>query len=187
LTYRRKLLKIWKNRIPNMLTLGIDPGTATTGWGIIDSSNNMMKALAYGHIATKTIYPLPKRLHIIHTSLLDIIKKYSPDNASVEELFFSKNVKTAISVGHARGVILLTAQLSGLKTFEYTPLQIKQAVSGYGRADKQQIQTMVKSLLKLEKIPSPDDTADALAVAICHINRKKWQDIIQKNSLKGRL
>lgn len=153
-----------------MIILGVDPGIATTGYGLIDFDGNRFRAVDYGPIYTEPKYSLPERLAIINRELTDVIVKYKPDAFSVEELFFNKNVKTALTVGHARGVILFTAYMQGLNIFEYTPLQVKQAVVGYGRADKKQIQQMTKILLNLNEIPKPDDVADALAIALCHAN-----------------
>lgn len=158
-----------------MRIIGIDPGFAITGYGIVDFSNNNFKVVDYGDISTSSKDGLDKRLLKLSESLDDIIKKFKPDRMAVEELFFSKNVKTAITVGHGRGVAILMASRNFLPVFEYTPLQVKQAVTGYGRADKAQIQQMVKILLNLEKIPKPDDVADALAVAICHANSFKLE------------
>lgn len=160
----------------NNIILGIDPGVATTGIGIIQvgQSNNLIH-IDHTCILTKAKTPLSERLHIIHNELTDIIKKYKPSLVSVEELFFYKNVTTAIAVGQARGAILLTAQQHDLPLAEYTPLQVKQSVVGYGRAEKQQVQTMVKMILGMQEIAKPDDAADALAVAICAANNIKTQ------------
>ncbi|MFC1512616.1 crossover junction endodeoxyribonuclease RuvC [bacterium] len=160
-----------------MIILGIDPGIAITGWGTIKSEVNNSHVIDYNQICTKHGVSLSQRLYIIHKELKGVIKKYKPDCAAVEQLFFAKNVKTALAVGHARGVVLLTIQQAAIDFFEYTPLQIKQAVTGYGRADKQQMQKMVKCMLKLNEVPKPDDAADALAVALCHNQMKKWQQI----------
>jgi crossover junction endodeoxyribonuclease RuvC len=165
-----------------VVILGIDPGTAITGWGVINCNTSIPVLIEYGHILTQAKTPLSDRLDIIHKNLTTIIMKYKPNVVAVEELFFAKNVKTAITVGHARGVILLTSKQLGLEIFEYTPLEVKQAVAGYGFADKIQMQKMVKCLLKLDHIPNPDDAADALAVALCHQNRRKWDKIVSKNS-----
>ncbi|MFC1567015.1 crossover junction endodeoxyribonuclease RuvC [bacterium] len=157
-----------------MRILGIDPGTAATGWGIICNENRNAIIIDYGCVLTPANTHLALRLDTIHKEVSEIISKHKPDIIAVEQLFFASNVKTAISVGHARGVILLTAQQSALPIFEYTPLQIKQAITGYGRANKKQIQYMVQRLLKLKNIPKPDDAADALAVALCHNNMNKF-------------
>ncbi|MCK5460319.1 crossover junction endodeoxyribonuclease RuvC [Candidatus Parcubacteria bacterium] len=152
----------------NSIILGIDPGLATTGYGVIQKEKNGdFKMICNGIIATAAKQIFAERLKGIHQQLNKIIKKYKPGKVAVEELFFCKNVKTALSVGHARGVIILTASQNGLPVFEYTPLQIKQAVASYGRADKKQVQSMVKILLNLKNVPKPDDAADALAIAIC--------------------
>lgn len=151
-----------------MRILGIDPGLALVGYGIIDVENYNTKMVDYGVITTDAKDSLPKRLECIYDLLNDLINIYKPEEVAMEELFFNKNVKTAITVGHARGVEILACRNNYLDIYEYTPLQIKQAITGYGRADKKQIQEMVKILLKLESIPKPDDAADALAVAITH-------------------
>jgi crossover junction endodeoxyribonuclease RuvC len=150
--------------------IGIDPGFAITGYGIVDYIGNQFKVVDYGHISTNAGEVLDKRLLKLHERLEELIIQYKPHRLAVEELFFNKNVKTVINVGQGRGVVILTAAKNNIPVFEYTPLQIKQAVTGYGRADKTQIQQMVKILLNLEKIPKPDDVADALAIAICHAN-----------------
>ncbi|MEK7447253.1 MAG: crossover junction endodeoxyribonuclease RuvC [Patescibacteria group bacterium] len=153
-----------------MIILGVDPGTATTGYGVIKSEKGEVHPVEYGCILTKSSKDLEHRLVTIFDELTTVIKKFKPEMIAVEELFFASNTKTAISVGHARGVILLACSKAKVPVYEYTPLQIKQAVCGYGRADKQQIQKMVKALLNLEEIPKPDDAADGLAIAICHAN-----------------
>lgn len=151
-----------------MIILGIDPGIAIVGYGIIECNGNNFKAIDYGCITTDSNLFFPDRIKIIYNRLSEIIEKYKPEDFAVEELFFNKNVKTAIKVGQARGVEILAAVNKGMNIYEYTPLQIKQAVVGYGRADKSQVQEMVKLLLNLREKPKPDDVADALAVAICH-------------------
>ena len=163
-----------------MKILGIDPGTAIVGWGVIDVEGSKTTAVAYGHITTSKDLPLPKRLLEISLNLSDIIKKYQPEEAAVEELFFFSNQKTVISVAQARGCILLTLENLCVNIFGYTPLEVKQALTNYGRADKAQVQLMVKALLKLKSIPKPDDVADALAIALCHASRRKMEAI--KNS-----
>ncbi len=160
-----------------MRTLGIDPGTATTGYGVVDEIDKKLILVEYGTINTSSKTETPKRLEKISEELLAIIKKFKPDNIAVELLFFTSNAKTAIKVGEARGVILVTAAQSGIKVAEYTPLQVKQALTGYGKADKKQIQYMVKHLLKLEKTPKPDDAADAIAIAITHINSRRIKEL----------
>lgn len=153
-----------------MTILGIDPGIATVGYGVISAVGGQFTALEYGAIITPAHTLLEKRLAQIYDELSDIIRRHCPDVMAVEELFFNKNVKTAIDVSHGRGVILLAAEKAGVDIYEYTPLQIKQNLVGYGRAEKGQIMYMTKMLLGLDKVPKPDDTADALAVAICHAN-----------------
>lgn len=151
-----------------MIILGIDPGFAITGYGIIKYEGNKFSVIDYGKIETNAGVQLCKRLLAINEKLDELIFKYKPNAVSVEKLFFNKNIKTALDVGHGRGVAIFSAAKAGVEVFEYTPLQVKQSVSGYGRADKTQIQKMVKLILNLDKIPKPDDIADALAVAICH-------------------
>lgn len=150
--------------------LGIDPGFAITGYGVIAKKNNKLIPVCYGCITTAKETPFEERLKQLHIDLKKIIKKYKPDCVGLESLFFFKNAKTAMFVGQARGVLVLTSVLAGLPIYNYTPLQVKQAVSCYGRAGKKQIQEMVKTILNLEKIPHPDDAADALAIAICCAN-----------------
>lgn len=159
-----------------MIILGIDPGIAIVGYGIIEVRGNNYKAIDYGCITTDSKLLFPDRLKIVYDELINIINKYKPDDYAVEELFFNKNVKTAIKVGQARGVEILAAVNLGLPVFEYTPLQIKQAVVGYGRAEKHQVQEMVKLLLNLQEIPKPDDAADALAIALCHGSCLKFKE-----------
>jgi len=151
-----------------MVIIGIDPGFAITGYGIIEYSGNKFKLMDVGVITTEAHTELSDRLLTLNNELDVLISRYQPDAMAVEELFFNTNVKTAIKVGHGRGVALLSAAKAGIKVYEYTPLQVKQAVVGYGRAKKEQVQQMVKVLLNMDKIPKPDDAADALAVAICH-------------------
>lgn len=153
-----------------MRILGIDPGFAIVGWGIIDSERGNIRPVAYGAITTPAHTSLESRLLTIQRDLESLIEKYSPDEMAIEELFFNTNITTGIAVAEARGVILCTAHRLGLKISEYTPLQVKQAVVGYGKAEKQQVIAMVTSLLKLPKPPKPDDAADAVAIAICHSN-----------------
>ena len=151
-----------------MVILGIDPGLAIVGWGVIDYQGSRFRTLAYGSILTPAGMETPARLALIHRELTEIIKQYRPAQMAVEELFFNTNITTGIRVAEARGVILMTGQEHGLALAEYTPMQVKQAVVGYGRAEKRQVISMVTMLLGLEKPPKPDDTADALAIAICH-------------------
>lgn len=161
-----------------MLVLGIDPGVALTGFGIIEEENKKLNLIDIGCIKTSAKDATPKRLEIISSLLKELILKYNPTDIAVERLFFSTNAKTAIKVGEARGVILLTAQKMGLNVFEYTPLEVKQALTGYGRADKKQIQYMVKKLLRRDSLPKIDDASDAAAIAICHINSCRLRNII---------
>ena len=156
-----------------MVIMGIDPGFAITGYGIIRYEGNRFVTVDYGAITTKATTPFAQRLLILSMGLDELISKYSPSAISVEELFFNKNIKTALSAAHGRGIALLSGARSGAQVFEYTPLQVKQAVVGYGRAEKSQIQQMVKAILNLPEIPKPDDVADALAVAICHAHSSR--------------
>lgn len=151
-----------------MIIMGIDPGFAITGYGIVKYEGNRFTSVDYGAITTESSMDLPKRLLILYNGLKEIIEKYRPEAISIEELFFNKNIKTALAVGHGRGVAVLAAAQSGVEVFEYTPLQVKQSIVGYGRAEKAQVQQMVKAILNLPAIPKPDDVADALAVAVCH-------------------
>lgn len=153
-----------------MRILGIDPGYALMGYGVIEQQGNKFSVIDYGSISTEAGTPMPERLKFIYSNLMDIIAETEPEVAALEELFYNTNAKTVINVGQARGVAVLACVNSGLKIDEYTPLQIKQALVGYGRAEKKQVQQMVKTLLGLKSVPKPDDTADALAVAICHAN-----------------
>lgn len=155
--------------------MGVDPGTATTGWAIIEEKNCKLKAIAYGSINTLKDKSESRRLFEIHKDLSSIIKKYRPQEAAIEKIFFFKNQKTVIPVSQARGAILLTLEQKRVKIFGYTPLQVKQSLTGYGRAEKKQIQLMAKNILELKTIPRPDDTADAIAVAVCHLNSRGMQ------------
>ncbi|MGM0395758.1 MAG: crossover junction endodeoxyribonuclease RuvC [Bacillota bacterium] len=159
-----------------MVILGVDPGIATVGYGVLECIGNKFRVIDYGAIITPSGDLFPDRLRAVYDQLNDIIIKFRPDELAIEELFFNKNVKTAIMVGHARGVEILAAVNHNLDVYEYTPLQVKQAVVGYGRAEKRQVQEMVKILLNLDKIPKPDDAADALAVAICHGSSLKFKE-----------
>lgn len=151
-----------------MRILGIDPGTAITGYGVLDQTGNRLTPQTFGVIRTPADMEMPLRLTVIFRELTEIIAKYQPEAIAVEQLFFNKNVRTAITVAQARGVVLLAAAQTELAIAEYTPLQVKMAVVGFGCAEKKQVQEMVKVLLSLETIPRPDDAADALAIAICH-------------------
>ncbi len=151
-----------------MIILGIDPGYAIVGFGVLDYHNNHFSVIDYGAILTDAGTPFNERLERIYDNLTAIIEKYQPEAMSVEKVFYNSNAKTVIDVSQARGVIMLAAQKNRVPVFEYTPLQVKQSVVGYGRAEKKQIQEMTRRILNLEKVPKPDDTADALAMAICH-------------------
>lgn len=151
-----------------MRILGIDPGYAIMGWAVLDMEGNHFKAVDYGSITTDAGVPMPERLEHLYAQLSSIIEEYRPQEAAIEELYFNNNAKTVIQVGQARGVAVLACVQGGLSISEYTPLQIKQALVGYGRADKKQVQAMVKTILNLKEVPKPDDTADAVAAAICH-------------------
>jgi crossover junction endodeoxyribonuclease RuvC len=161
-----------------MIILGIDPGIATTGFGIIEKTNNKIHAVSFGVILTPAKTGLGTRLQLLSSDLKELIKKYKPDAAGVEKIFFKKNVKTAIDVGHARGVVLLEISNAGIPVSEFTPPEIKLAVSGYGGAEKPQIQKIIQTILKLKSIPKPDDAADALAIALTLANSSI---LIQKN------
>ena len=159
-----------------MRILGIDPGFAITGYSIIDYIGNKFKLITSGAILTDARTSFPLRLEKIYYELKDIIENYKPDCMSIEELFFNNNAKTAINVAQARGVILITARQRKLDIYEYTPLQVKQAVVGYGRADKIQVQRMVKMILNTEKLPKLDDITDSMAIAICHAHSAKFAE-----------
>ncbi len=158
-----------------MIILGLDPGLATLGYGVIEVIGNKNKIVDYGIIETGSKTSFPRRLVQVSEGVVDLLTKFGPDSVAIEELFFSKNVKTAINVAHARGVTLVEVAKVMDEVYEYTPLQVKQAVVGYGRAEKKQVQQMVKVLLNLKDIPKPDDAADALAVALCHAHTKNMQ------------
>ena len=151
-----------------MIILGIDPGYAIVGWGVIEYNASRFRVLGYGSIETPAHTPTEARLVQIAKGIKELVERYKPDVMAVEELFFNTNITTGIKVAEARGVIIMTAHSMGVKIAEYTPLQVKQAVVGYGRAEKKQVITMVTRLLNLDKPPKPDDTADALAIAVCH-------------------
>ena len=167
-----------------MRILGIDPGYALMGFGVIEQNGNRFDVLDYGSISTGPSSSMPARLKFLYSSLMDIIAETEPETAALEELFYNTNAKTVINVGQARGVAVLACINSGLEIAEYTPLQVKQALVGYGRAEKKQVQQMVKAILGLEKVPKPDDTADALAVAVCHANssfgKSRYQQAVEK-------
>ncbi len=160
--------------------LGIDPGYGRTGWGMIENQGSQIKMLDYGCVETSGKIEFPERLKYLYEQLTSIIKKYQPDLVAIEDLYFCKNTTTAIKVGQARGVIILTAHLAGIPIVEFTPLQVKQAIVSYGKAEKKQVQQMVKVFLSLRNIPQPDDAADALAVAICASNSYKLKNYYGK-------
>jgi crossover junction endodeoxyribonuclease RuvC len=161
-----------------MLAIGIDPGTATTGYGLVrENEDGSLAVLDFGVILTPADRLMPERLLDMYRRLRELMLLHRPDSAAVEKLFFQRNVRTALSVGQARGVILLAMAESGIPVMEYTPMEVKQAVAGYGGADKNQVQQMVRALLGLEEVPRPDDAADALAIAICHLHSARMQTI----------
>lgn len=151
-----------------MIILGIDPGIATVGWGVVSYEKGAFRYIDCGIISTPAGMRVERRLFLIHAALSDIIKRYTPREISIEELFFHSNQKTVINVAQARGVILLTAEEYGIPISEYTPLQVKQSIVGYGRAEKKQVMEMTRIFLHLDRVAKPDDAADALALAICH-------------------
>ncbi len=151
-----------------MLIIGIDPGYAITGFALLSYADNRFRTIDYGVVRTEAGTPFPERLLAIDQAIQALIKKYKPTCMAIEELFFSRNTTTAMGTAHARGVAVVSGARAGIPVFEYTPIQVKKAVTGYGRADKEQVQYMVSQLLNLRQIPQPDDAADALAVAICH-------------------
>jgi crossover junction endodeoxyribonuclease RuvC len=161
-----------------LLTLGIDPGTAIMGYGLVASDGRSLQAVDYGALTTSSDLPPEERLRRLHERLCAIIAAHHPDAMAVEELFFNTNARTAIAVGQARGVALLAAAQAGLRVHEYTPLQVKDAVAGYGKAGKEQVQLMAATLLALRAVPRPDDAADALAVAICHAHSARLVGLV---------
>jgi crossover junction endodeoxyribonuclease RuvC len=166
-----------------MIILGIDPGISLSGWGVIEAlSRDKVNLVAYGCIKTMPPTILAERLQYINLQLQSIINKYKPQVVAIEELFFLKAAKNVASVGQARGAIILTVSMNNLPLFEYNPRLVKMALTGYGSADKYQMQHMVKIFLKLKEIPKPDDAADALAIAICHVNTMKWDSYVNKGN-----
>ncbi|MCX6025744.1 MAG: crossover junction endodeoxyribonuclease RuvC [Chloroflexi bacterium] len=159
--------------------LGIDPGTATTGYGVVETTQAGPRAIAYGVIRTPAGWTLARRLQSLHEQLNALIALHDPTTAAVEKLFFQKNVRTAMAVGQARGVALLALSEYGLAVGEYSPLEVKQAVTGYGAAGKRQVQQMVRAILELDDIPRPDDAADALAIAICHLQCSRLNELVE--------
>ena len=167
-----------------MRILGIDPGYATIGYGVIDYNKNRFSVAGYGAITTPAGIPFERRLSDIYNDMNELIKKYSPDEMSIEKLYFNTNTTTAIDVAEARGVILLAAYGGGVKIAEYTPLQVKQSITGYGRAEKRQVMDMTKRLLGLSAVPKPDDAADAVAVALCHARSATSRLLCQARVMK---
>ena len=165
------------NKKKKQVILGIDPGFADTGYGVIEFEGGSVKTLDHGSIQTPAKQEFAARIEYIYNELVRIIKKYKPETIGIEELFFYKNVTTAIKVSQARGVVLLAAKQHNLKIHEYTPLQIKQSLTGYGRADKRQMQLMIKTVLNLKEVPKPDDAADALAIALCCSASQKLENL----------
>ena len=166
-----------------VIILGFDPGIAIVGFGVIKKEGNLIRPLQYGSIQTKAGLDIGIRLKQVYDAAKEIIATYQPEAVSIEKLFFNKNVTTAFAVGQARGVLMLAAVEAGLPIYEYTPLQIKQAIVGYGRAEKKQVQEMVKMYLNLKEVPKPDDVADALAIAICHAHSAKMSSLLAKGKL----
>ena len=164
-----------------MKILGIDPGIAIMGYGVVEFDGNKVKVIENGVVTTSSKTKTPERLNILYDNLNEIINQHKPDEFAIEELFFNQNVKTAITVGHARGVQVYCAQANNLPIYEYTPLQIKQAITGYGRSSKMQMQKTVTTLLNLKEIPKPDDAADALSVALCHALSQRFKENFRMN------
>jgi crossover junction endodeoxyribonuclease RuvC len=159
--------------------LGLDPGTATTGYGVVDAHDGRLTAVAYGVITTPAKEEMPLRLQSIYQQLQELVAEYKPDTAGIEEVFFGRNITTAITVGQARGVLLLALANAGLPIGEYSPPKIKESVTGYGKADKAQVQMMIRNLLNLEETPRPDDAADGLAVAITHYHYQRFESLYE--------
>lgn len=162
-----------------MRIIGIDPGVAITGYGVLDEQNGVFQRVASGCIYTKKELPTTVRLEQIFNQMMELYLIYCPQAVAVEKLFFNKNTRTALQVGEARGIIILATALSNVEFFEYTPLQVKQAVAGYGKAEKGQVQRMVQMLLQLQQQPPVDDEADALAVALCHLQHRRWHEAVK--------
>lgn len=164
-----------------MLVLGIDPGIATTGYGVVgEDAQGDVVLVAYGAVETRPGQAMPERLKVLYTEITSLLRQHEPESVAVEQLFFGRNVTTAISVGQARGVVLLAAAQAGLSVYEYKPAEVKQALSGYGNADKRQMQEMVRLLLHLDHIPRPDDAADAVAVAVCHLHSQRLRRLAEE-------
>jgi len=165
-----------------MRVLGVDPGTLTSGYGIVAEEDHKLFHVVSGGISPSVKQPFPKRLKKIYEELIKIVEQYKPHVIVVEDLFVSKNIKSALKLGHARGIALLAAVNSGLPVYEYSPMEVKQAVVGSGKAEKKQVQLMVKTLLDLQKVPHPSDAADALAAAICHIHSSRMREMLKNPS-----
>jgi crossover junction endodeoxyribonuclease RuvC len=167
----------------SMRAIGIDPGTASTGYGFVQlTANGELELIDYGVITTPSNMPMPDRLHQLHNQLSQLLTLHKPNSGAVEKLYFQRNVSSAISVGQARGVALLTLAEAGVQVSEYSPREIKQAIVGYGGAEKIQIQKMVKTLLEMGSLPEPDDAADALAIAICHLHSIHMRGLLEETS-----
>lgn len=165
--------------------LGIDPGMAILGYGVVEESRGRFLARAWGCVRTETGETVPARLERVHRGVVELLLAHRPDVVAVEELFFRRNVTTAIAVGQARGVVLLAAHQHGLPVAEYTPAQVKQAVVGYGKAEKPQVQAMVKMALGLHESPRPDDAADALAIALCCLQSRRMEDLLARGGRRS--
>lgn len=163
----------------NNIVIGFDPGTARLGYGVI-SSDDQPIPLDFGVLETAAVEPMPQRLKQLYDGICEILRSYNPSVCAVEQLFFSRNVTTALSVGQARGIVMLAAANAGIPVLEYTPAEVKQAVSGYGKADKTQMQEMVRLILGLDAVPYPDDAADALAVALCHVQTARFRQAVSE-------
>ena len=161
------------------LVLGIDPGTATTGYGLVAQDGEVLRLIDCGAILTSARAPLAERLQTVYSSLIELVDRWQPTEAAVEELFFSRNARTALAVGHARGAALLALAQAGLPIREYTPMQVKQAIVSYGKGSKRQVQEMVRILLRLDSVPEPDDAADAVALAICHLHSSRLSRLVE--------
>lgn len=167
-----------------MRVLGLDPGMARMGWGVVEGEETP-RLVAYGVLTTPSGHPPADRLHALYRALQEVISRHRPDMAALEELFFARNARTAFAVGQARGAALVALAAAGLPVHEYSPLEVKMAVTGYGGAEKGQVQEMVRALLSLPEIPRPDDAADALAVAICHLHSARLQDLVSRSEEQG--
>lgn len=165
-----------------MVILGIDPGTATTGFGVVHMEKQQVKLLDYGCIETSKTLKLPERLNQIAKDLEELVRMWTPDSIAIEELFFSKNVKTAMHVAHARGAIMQKLSAEGYDIYEYKPQKIKEAVCGYGKAEKWQVQKMVQMILEMDQLPKPDDAADALAIALCHGQNMNFTNLVAQTA-----